>query len=259
MATAGRIGFIGGGRVTRILLTGWDRAGRMPAEVLVSDPADSVLEALTAGFPGIETTNDNGQAAARDIVFLAVHPPAAAGVLEEIRPVLAPSTVLVSLVPKLTRAKIASLLGGFERTVRMIPNAPSIVGAGYNPIVFGAGLGGAERAALIELFDPFGCCPQVAEETLEIYAVITAMGPTYFWYQFLLLEELARAFGLGPQQAKDGVTAMLEGAVRTLADAKLTPAEIRDLIPVKPLTALEPTVTETMRAKLTGLMAKLRV
>jgi len=260
MAATKTIGFVGGGRITRIFLKSWLHAKRLPAGIVVSDPNETTLEMLAREIPEIAVApNGNAQAAGRDIVFLAVHPPLAAAVLEEIRNGLQPGAILVSLVPKLTLAKISGILGGFNRMVRMIPNAPSIIGGGFNPVVFGPGISEDEAASLLELFNAFGCCPQVPEEDLEVYAVISAMGPTYFWYQFQRLEELAREFGLSPEKAKKAVTAMLTGAVNVMADPDLTPEAVRDLIPVKPLADLEPVVAETMRKKLTGLMAKLRV
>ena len=260
MTTVKTIGFMGGGRITRILLKSWQRSGRLPTGILVSDPNEAALASLAREIPGIETVpNGNRQAAERDVVFLAVHPPAALAVLDEIRQVPPLDAILVSLVPKLTIGKIKGVLGGDSRVVRMIPNAPAIVGAGYNPVVFSADISEDETAALLELFDAFGGCPQVPEKDLEAYAVISAMGPTYFWYQFQLLEELAGEFGILPGKANEAVTAMLTGAVKVLADPDLAPDAVRDLIPVKPLADLEPTVSETMRGKLTGLMAKLRV
>jgi pyrroline-5-carboxylate reductase len=38
------IGFVGGGRVTRILLGGWAKAGQTPREVVVSDSDSTALE-----------------------------------------------------------------------------------------------------------------------------------------------------------------------------------------------------------------------
>ena len=44
--SAGKIGFIGGGRVARIMLGGWARANPMPAEIIASDLDPGVLTRL---------------------------------------------------------------------------------------------------------------------------------------------------------------------------------------------------------------------
>jgi pyrroline-5-carboxylate reductase len=92
--------------------------------------------------------------------------------------VLKPTAILVSLAPKFTIAKLSALLGGFARIARSNPNAPSVVGAGFNPIVFAPALTAADRATIAALFAPLGDSPEVAEEKIEAFAVFTAMGPT---------------------------------------------------------------------------------
>lgn len=129
-----RIGFVGGGRVTRIMLGGWAKANQMPAEIVVSDLDAGALARLASAFPNVRPVgNENSQAAGQDIVFLAVHPPHVGAVLADVESSLRPDAILVSLAPKWTMEKLAGLLNGFTRIARMIPNAPSIVGRGYNP------------------------------------------------------------------------------------------------------------------------------
>jgi pyrroline-5-carboxylate reductase len=252
------IGFIGGGRITRIFLEGWTRAHQIPPEVLVSDPNAEVLSALKARFPAVHTTPDNALAARQDLVFLAVHPPLVAEVTAGIRDQLKPDATVVSLAPKFTIAKLTELLGGFNRLARVIPNAPSIVGAGYNPVTFGSALGIPEEALLTRLFESLGEFPEVAEEKLEAYAVLTAMGPTYLWFQWQTLRELAIGFGLSDEEVVPALTQMVGGAMQTLLEAGLSPAEVTDLIPVKPLAAMEPQVVEAYRTTLPAIYHKIK-
>ena len=65
------------------------------------------------------------------------------------------------------------------------------------------------------------------------------MGPTYFWFQWHALRELAGSFGLPAADADRALRAMLDGAVRTFFDEGLTPEEVLDLVPVKPLAERE--------------------
>ncbi|MCF7674858.1 MAG: NAD(P)-binding domain-containing protein [Akkermansiaceae bacterium] len=252
------IGFIGGGRITRIFLEGWSRAGQMPPDVIVSDPDANVLDVLKSHFPEVLTTPDNAVAARQDLVFLAVHPPLIAEVTAGLRNHLMPETIMVSLAPKFTIARLTELLGGFARLARFIPNAPSILGAGFNPVAFGSALGGPEKAQLTNLFASLGKFPEVAEEKLEAYAVVTAMGPTYFWFQLQLLRELAAGFGLDDLETTSALASMVSGATQTLLESGLSPAEVMDLIPVKPLAAMEPQVAEAYRTTLPAIYQKIK-
>ena len=252
------IGFIGGGRISRILLEGWQRAGKLPARIVVSDCHADALARLKARFPGVETNASSATAAAQDIVFLAVHPPVMAEVCGGIKGALKPDALVVSLAPKFTVARLTELLGGFARIARVIPNAPSLIGQGYNPVAFGPALRPDDRAEVKALFEPLGDCPEVAEEKLEAYAVLTAMGPTYLWFQLQALREVAAGFGLSEAEITPALKRMVCGGTRTLLESGLTPAEVMDLIPVKPLAEMEAQVTELYRTRLPAIYNKIK-
>ena len=253
------MGFVGGGRITRIILEALGRKRMLPATVIVSDVSGDALQRLRERFPKVQTVQgDNARAAGQDIVFLALHPPAVAGGLEEIKAALKPGAVLVSLAPRFTIQALSEGLGGFDRIVRMIPNAPSIVGEGYNPVAFGPGISREEKTALSKLFKKLGGCPEVDEDKLEAYALITAAGPTYIWFQLFELFELGKSFGLTDKQAWKGIKKMLKGAVETVDEAGLSPGEVMDLVPMKPLGEEEAVIRNAYRTKLTGLYRKLK-
>ncbi len=253
------IGFVGGGRITRIILAGWQKAGAIPTHVVVSDASDAVLANLKAEWPPVRTIpNGNGEAAGQDIVFLAVHPPALAEVAAQIKSSLKSGAILVSLAPKFTISKLSQLMGGFARIARVIPNAPTVVGAGFNPVAFAPALSEADKRSVLDLWDPLGDCPQVAEEKLEAYAILTAMGPTYFWYQFYELCALAESFGLTAQEARTGLERMVTGAIQTMLQSGLSVEQVKDLIPVKPLGEAEASMVEMYRTRLAGVMQKIK-
>lgn len=252
------IGFIGGGRITRIFLDGWTRAQKLPPGITVSDPNADTLARLKTRFLAIATTPENAIAAARDIVFLAVHPPAMADAAGAIKGALKSKALVVSLAPKFTVAKLSGLLGGFLRIARVIPSAPSIIGLGYNPVAFATVLSPVDTADINALLSPLGECPEVPEKKLEAYAVLTAMGPTYLWFQLQALREVAAGFGLNDAEIAPALKRMVCGATRTLLESDLPPAEVMDLIPVKPLAEMEAHVTDIYRSRLPGLYQKIK-
>jgi pyrroline-5-carboxylate reductase len=237
------IGFIGGGRVARIFLEGWTRANELPVRIVVADPNAGTLAKLKARFPSIETTGDVGQAGAQDVVFLATHPPVLAAAAGSAGAALKSTAILVSLAPKFTIANLTTQLGGFKRIARCNPNAPSVVGAGFNPIVFGPALNAADRATIAALMAPLGESPEVTEEKIEAFAVFTAM---------------AVSFGLTEAEANAGLKRMVCGAARTLVDSGLPPSEVMDFVPVKPLADMEAQVLEFYRTRLPALFQKIR-
>jgi pyrroline-5-carboxylate reductase len=253
------VGFIGAGRVARIILGGLQRAGRMPATVVASDTNAEVLKRLNSDFPAVHTLlNNNREAAGKDLVFLGLHPPALSGALGEIRDTLRPDAILISLAPKLSISRMSEGLGGFDRIARLIPNAASIIGQGYNPISFSKALSGKERDEIKRFLAPLGKCPEVAEEKLEAFAVVIAMGPTYLWFQLEELRTMAESFGLSAEEAHEGLKEMVQGAAQTLFESGMSPGEVMDLIPVKPLAEDEAAIRAAYRARLEPLYRKLK-
>lgn len=252
-------GFIGAGRVTRIMLGGFKNAGVDLPDIVVSDTDPAVMDRLCVEFPDVHAAGPKwGETADQDLVVLAVHPPAMASVLAEMKARLRPETIVVSLAPKITLARMIQLLGGFTGVVRMIPNAPSIIGCGYNPVAYGENLSAEDRASVKRFFEPLGECPEVAESKLEGFALMTGMGPTYLWFQLETLRELASEFGLDKGDAVTALMHMVRGSVLTLLDAGLSPEEVLDLIPVKPLQDEEDGIRQAYRDRLTALYTKIR-
>ena len=246
------VAFVGGGRVAWILLEGWKLGDQTLKRVVVVEPDAAALDLLREVAPGVEVA-EPGDIEACGLVFLAVHPPAMKEVMDRLAGEISAEAVVVSLVPKVKSNVIADALGT-PRVVRMIPNAPSAIGSGFNPVFYTDSIDAGTKENLQELFSPWGEQPEVEEDDLEAYAVVSAMGPTYFWYQIQELRELGVSFGLSPEATDEAVRKMLGGAVACLLARG--PASM-DLIPVRPLHDLEPIVTEAYESKLKGVFGKL--
>ncbi len=253
------LGFIGGGRVTGIILEGLERKDKLPEKVAVSETNPEIMAKLTDRFPAIKvSTGELKGPAGAALVFIALHPPAVTAALSGIKGHLKKDAVVVSLAPKISLNQLSAGLGGFDRIIRMIPNAPSVVNKGYNPVAFSPAFTGDEKKEIRKFFEVLGDCPEVDEEKLEAYAILTAMGPTYLWFQLEELKDLAVSFGLTAGEAKKALAKMVKGTVKTLYEAQRTPAEVMDLVPVKPLGEDEWSIRDIYRARLKGLYAKLK-
>ncbi len=252
------ISFIGGGRITYLLLKALHKRNALPQKVIVSDPNPDVLKKVESISPEVILgVTDNLQTLQADLVFLAVHPPIVKQVAEEIQNQLKDDTILVSLAPAVSIEKLSQLLGGFKRLARMIPNAPSIVHQGYNPVVFHNTMSFEEKSKLLHFFHDWGASPEVEESKLEAYAVLTAMGPTYFWFQWQELQHLGTEFELNEDELQKALPAMLHGAVDTLFKSDLSQTEAMDLIPVCPLKEQEEAILKIYREALLPLHQKL--
>lgn len=254
-----KISFIGGGRITKIFLTALRSKKIKFLQVTVMDTNPDVLKALVAKFPEIKIEASLSESTlTADYIFLAVHPPMIAELLEKAKAGINPKSILISLAPKFTIAKMTLLLGGFNRVVRLLPLASSIIGKGYNPAVFSRSIDRDSKDYLNDLFNVFGHTLEVDEQKIEAYALIVAMGPTYLWFQHYKLIELAKNFGMDEQEARNAVKNMLKATTDTIFESGLDMAEVIDLIPVKPIGEHEAEILRIYDEKLNGLFQKIK-
>lgn len=253
------IGFIGGGRVTRIMLQAWSSRNTAYEVLRVCDPNADALAKLSDQFPKVLTYPAlNQDILSSDIIFLAVHPPVMPEILSQIRGKFASGTILVSLAPKWTLAAINSALDGFDNLARVNPSAVSVINQGINPVCFSAVMPEAHRQVIRSLLEPLGSSPEIEETKLEAYAMINAMGPTYFWFQMQLLKDLAMKYGMTEQEAVAVIPDMLRGAADTLFHSGLSVSQVFDLVPVKPLGAVEETIKSFYTEKLDLIFDKIK-
>lgn len=250
---------IGAGRVTRIILEGLKKKNHSPNRIIVHDTNSETLKNLATFYPEIETKTEIdmiiGEA---DFIFIGLHPPAVSGVIQKITSFLNEKNTIVSLAPKVKGETLKNLIGKNCPIIRMIPNAPSYVNTGYNPVWYADTCPASIRKKFSDLMGPLGEMPEVPEQNLEAYAIITAMGPTYLWFQLSELTRLGESFGLSYEDATRAVVSMTIGAVKTMQESGLNSANVMDLIPVKPMAEHEETIQGMYTTSLTGMYERLK-
>jgi pyrroline-5-carboxylate reductase len=251
------IGFIGGGRVTRILLQAFKNKNAQFSKIVVTDTNPDVTGNLKKSFPDIQLDNAS-VAATQDIVFISLHPPVLMDTLELIKSSINNNTIVISLAPKITITKISSKLSQTKNIARLIPNATSYVNEGYNPVCFSSDFSKDEKKEVLGLLKLMGNTFEVSEEKLESYAIMSAMLPTYFWFQWKELAEIGQKIGLSEKESNDSVNDTLIASLNLMFKSGLSPQEVMDLIPVKPIGEHESQIAEIYRTKLIGLFEKIK-
>jgi pyrroline-5-carboxylate reductase len=251
------IGFIGGGRVTRILLQAFKNKNAKFSKIVVTETNKEVADNLKNIFPEIQIENSS-VTASQDIVFISLHPPVVMDTLESIKGSVKSNTIVISLAPKITLMKISLKLNHTKNIARLIPNATSYINEGYNPVCFSADFAGREKQQVLDLLGLMGNTFEVPEEKLESYAIMSAMLPTYFWFQWKELAVIGQKIGLSEKESKDSINNTLIASLNLMYKSGLTAGEVMDLIPVKPIGEHESQITEIYETKLIGLFEKIK-
>jgi len=251
------LGFIGGGRIAKIFLKALSNKQFNLSLVTVYDINPSVLNALHKQFPKIQVTDSLQLVASQEIVVIALHPPAIKETMEQIKEHVTKDTQVISLAPKISIDKISTKLLT-NNIVRMIPNATSYINEGYNPVSFSNAFSATKKQSLLEILNLLGKTFEVQESKLEAYAIVSAMLPTYFWFQWEEMQTLGELMGLDEEESKNAVKETLMSAIRLFYDSELNSNEVIDLIPVKPIGEFETQITEIYKTKLMGLFEKIK-
>lgn len=251
------LGFIGGGRVTKILLQGFKNKNVQFGKVVVTDTNPEVLMNLSKQFPELES-GDAKSAAAQDIVFIALHPPVIMDTLELIKNEIKAEAIVISLAPKINLPKLSMKLAHVNNLARLIPNATSYINNGYNPVTFAAGFDLSKKKEIMDLFSSLGTTFEVSEEKLESYAIMSAMLPTYFWFQWRELAEIGNKIGLSDEESKKSIYDTIIASLDLMYKSGLSASEVIDLIPVKPIGEHELQIAEIYKNKLLGLFEKIK-
>jgi len=251
------IGFIGGGRVTKILLQAFKNKNANFSKIVVTDTNPDVSGNLKKLFADIQIDNAS-VTASQDIVFISLHPPVVMDTLELIKGSINNNTIVISLAPKITIAKILTKLNQTNKIVRLIPNATSFINEGYNPVCFSTDFDRNEKQQVLYLLRLMGNTFEVPEEKLESYAIMSAMLPTYFWFQWKALAVIGQKIGLSEKESKDSINNTLIASLNVMYKSGLTASDVMDLIPVKPIGEYESQITEIYETKLIGLFEKIK-
>lgn len=251
------LGFIGGGRITRIILQAFKNEQLHFQSIIVCDINNDVLKNLKHQFPKIQITDSCLLAAKQDIVFLALHPPVIMNTLDQIREAVTSSSIVISLAPKIKLQNLKEKLG-IDHLAKMIPNATSYINKGINPIAFSPEFSSLEKEHTIQLINHMGKTLEVDESKLEAYALVSAMLPTYFWFQWEEISKVGQKMGLSELESKAAIHDTLKAAIKLFYKSELTSEEVIDLIPVKPIGEFELQISEMYQSKLMELYQKIK-
>lgn len=188
---SGPVVLVGAGKMGGAMLEGWLKLGLPPARTVVLDPnlRPEVAEALTA--KGVRTNPDFSQIGVPAVVVLAVKPQVAPVVLATIRALLAPETLVVSIMAGRTLDFISEALPHGTAVVRTIPNTPAAIGQGITVAVPNTQVTADGRVLTDALLSTLGPVEWITDEALmDAATAVSGSGPAY---AFLLAEVMAQA------------------------------------------------------------------
>lgn len=237
-----RIAIIGGGNIGEALLSGLLRSGRQVNDIAVAERVPSRMRYLSETYP-VLVTNVADAVKSADFVIVAVKPSDVDSVTDEIADAVARDKadsvgrVFVTVVAGVSTAYFEAKLPAGAPVVRVMPNAPIVVGAGVSAIAKGRFATQEELNEVSAVFDSVGGVLTVPESQLDAVTAVSGSGPAYFFLMVEALVDAGVAAGLSRPVATDLVVQTMAGSAAMLlerveeggvaADVDTTPARLR--------------------------------
>lgn len=174
-----RITIIGSGNIGFSLAKGIAHASiYAPSDIMLTRRTIHALaQEKEAGFS--VSANNASAVLGADIIVLAVLPQQAKLVMEEIRAVLKPEQIIVSVVSGVTCADMRAVLGEQTIIVRAMPNTAIAIGQSMTCITTDRAT--TEQVQVVEkLFDTVGAVVVIQEELMTAATALCACGIAFF-------------------------------------------------------------------------------
>jgi pyrroline-5-carboxylate reductase len=237
-----RIAIIGGGNIGEALLVGLLRSGRQVKDMALAERVPARARYLADTY-SVRIANVADAVENADFVIVAVKPSDVESVTDEIADAVARDEadsvehVFVTVVAGVNSAFFETKLSAGTPVIRVMPNAPMVIGAGVSAIAKGRFATAEQLKEVAALFESVGGVLTVSESHLDAVTAVSGSGPAYFFLMVEALVDAGVAQGLSRAVATDlvvqtmaGSAAMLLERVEEAKDVSIvdtTPARLR--------------------------------
>jgi pyrroline-5-carboxylate reductase len=223
LSPVARIAIVGGGSMGEALLSGLLRAGRRVKDIVVVERLPQRSQYLAEAYSVLISSLTDAVENAT-FVIVAVKPSDVGSVITDVAHAAAEADhggaeqVIVTIAAGVTTGYFESKLPAGTPVVRVMPNAPSLVGAGISALAAGRFATPEQVKEVSALFDSVGGVLVVPEAQLDAVTAVSGSGPAYFFLVVEALIDAAVAAGLSRQVATELVSATMAGSAAMLLD-----------------------------------------
>ncbi|ULE34202.1 pyrroline-5-carboxylate reductase [Mycobacterium sp. IDR2000157661] len=218
-----RIAIVGGGSMGEALLSGLLRAGRQVKDLVVAEKDPGRAKSLAEKYSVLVTSVGDAVDTAT-YVIVAVKPFDVQGLVNEIADAAARAEtdtaekVFVTVAAGVTTAFYENKLPAGSPVIRVMPNAPVVVGGGVSALAAGRFATADHLKEVSGIFDAVGGVLTVPESQLDAVTAVSGSGPAYFFLMVEALVDAAVAAGLPREVAGELVVQTMAGSAAMLLE-----------------------------------------
>ena len=226
-----KLGFIGGGNMAEALAHGLIQHKLFkPADIIVSDVAPDRRRKLARTLK-VATTADNTEVLRESpAVLLAVKPQTIDDVMSELAIVLAKGDkgkLFISIAAGITIDRLTRGLGKRARVIRVMPNAPAMVGHGMAAMVRARTATSADEKFALKIFNAVGDAVALKDEKLlDVVTALSGSGPAYVYLFAKAMADAAVSEGIPRELAIRMALKTIRGAEHLMRESKRDAADL---------------------------------
>jgi pyrroline-5-carboxylate reductase len=223
LPSVSRIAIIGGGSIGEALLSGLLRGGRQAKDLAVSEKDPARAKYLSETYSVLLTSPADAAENAAYII-VAVKPADVESVVAEISEAVARADngsdeqVIVSVAAGVSTRFYESKLPAGSPVIRVMPNAPMVVGGGVSALSRGSFATVEQLKDVSSIFGAVGGVLVVPESQLDAVTAVSGSGPAYFVLMAEALVDAGVAAGLSRPVATELVSQTMAGSAAMLLD-----------------------------------------
>ncbi len=203
--TLKHIAFLGAGNMATAIAQGLHASGQY--RFSVAEPYEPALAKWRKDYAASDLSTG------ADAVVLAVKPQQFIEAAAALKPLLSPSTVVISIMAGIPIAKIAAALGNHAAIVRTMPNTPARIAQGITGMYATPECSPVQSQLAQDIMASIGQTVFVtAESQLDAVTAVSGSGPAYVFYIAQAMTQAGIQLGLPPATAKQLALATLQGS-----------------------------------------------
>lgn len=227
------VGFIGTGSMGGTLIEAFLRSGALqPQQIIASNRSQGKLQRFVSKYPGFRHSQSNADTAfASDILFLCVKPLEFKPVIDDIRAVLRPEQIVVSITSPVQIEQLESALQ--SKIAKIIPSVTNLVCSGAVLCIYGERLTPEDRNTMDRLLGYIGQPLHIRENFTRIASDLTSCGPAFLdFFLVRFIQAAVDVAGVSPEEAARVVSEMALGTGKLLTEGGLKPGDIQQRVAV---------------------------
>ncbi len=223
-----KLGFIGAGSMGGAIIRGLRQGDRVPRENLIYYDPDPVRQAAMESL-GVKAALDNAEVMQAQVVVLGVKPQVMPTALAAAKEFARPWHLIISIAAGIPLAVLEAAFPE-SRVIRVMPNTPTIVGAGMAALAPGSRATPDDVALALELFGAVGQAVVVEERLMDAVTGVSGSGPAFVAIFIEAMADGGVKMGLPRALAHSLAVYTVFGAAKLILDEELHPGIMKDMV-----------------------------